>query len=183
MFVHSWKALFFERGRAKQIFYFSKNRFFGPRYDTALSLNFCCSHTHAHSHAFSFSTPPHGDGVQPALYTRCALKACANLGDYRQANDLLARMVEENLTPDIVHWNHALRASAACARWQEARLRLQEMKVSTLCGMPFCPNWGDAVVERERVDRHTADKNVNMPHGFSVKRRCLSWRLPKVLGA
>lgn len=60
---------------------------------------------------------------------RCALKACGNLGDYRQADDLLARMAEESLTPDIVHWNHALRASAACARWQEARLRLQEMEV------------------------------------------------------
>lgn len=38
-------------------------------------------------------------------------------------------MVEENLAPDIVHWNHALRASAAGARWREARARLQEMQV------------------------------------------------------
>ncbi|CAM9972289.1 unnamed protein product, partial [Ectocarpus sp. 8 AP-2014] len=59
---------------------------------------------------------------------RCALKACGNLGDYQQANDILVRMAEESLTPDIVHWNHALRASAACARWQETRLRLQEME-------------------------------------------------------
>eukprot|EP00752_Nemacystus_decipiens_P006448 g5808.t1 len=65
--------------------------------------------------------------LTPSIY-RCALKACGNEGDYGQANDLLARMSEESLTPDIVHWNHALRASAACARWQEARLRLQEMQ-------------------------------------------------------
>lgn len=62
---------------------------------------------------------------------RCALKACGNLADYNQANDLLTRMKEEHLTPDIVHWNHALRASAACARWEEARLRLQGMKVNS----------------------------------------------------
>ncbi|CAM9800577.1 unnamed protein product, partial [Ectocarpus sp. 12 AP-2014] len=65
--------------------------------------------------------------LNPSIY-RCALKACGNLGDYEQANDILVRMAEESLTPDIVHWNHALRASAACARWQETRLRLQEME-------------------------------------------------------
>ncbi|CAM9360667.1 unnamed protein product, partial [Ectocarpus sp. 4 AP-2014] len=65
--------------------------------------------------------------LNPSIY-RCALKACGNLGDYEQANDILVLMAEESLTPDIVHWNHALRASAACARWQETRLRLQEME-------------------------------------------------------
>ncbi|CAB1119855.1 unnamed protein product [Ectocarpus sp. CCAP 1310/34] len=67
--------------------------------------------------------------LNPSIY-RCALKACGNLGDYDQANDILVRMAEESLTPDIVHWNHALRASAACARWQETRLRLKEMETS-----------------------------------------------------
>ncbi|CAN0144831.1 unnamed protein product [Ectocarpus fasciculatus] len=65
--------------------------------------------------------------LNPSIY-RCALKACGNLGDYDQANGIFVRMAEESLTPDIVHWNHALRASAACARWKETRLRLQEME-------------------------------------------------------
>lgn len=60
---------------------------------------------------------------------RCALKACGNLGDYSRANELLLQMVEEKLTPDIVHWNHALRASAASARWEQARSLLREMQV------------------------------------------------------
>lgn len=78
--------------------------------------------------AYTPSFPPFRH-TPPTLLYRCALKACGNLGDYQQANDILVRMAEESLTPDIVHWNHALRASAACARWQETRLRLQEMEV------------------------------------------------------
>ncbi|CAM9833926.1 unnamed protein product, partial [Hapterophycus canaliculatus] len=61
---------------------------------------------------------------------RCALKACGNLGDCEQANDLLARMADESLSPGIIHWNHALRASAARGRWQEACVWLKEMKIS-----------------------------------------------------
>lgn len=89
----------------------------------------CCPPLHVARARASSPFPPHVDGDLRTLFPRCALKACGNLGDYSQANDLLARMAAESLTPDIVHWNHALRASATCARWQEARLRLQEMEV------------------------------------------------------
>lgn len=63
---------------------------------------------------------------------RCALKACGNLGDCDEAKELLARMAEEGLKPGSIHWNHALRASAADGRWEEARERLKEMKVRVL---------------------------------------------------
>ncbi|CAM9677245.1 unnamed protein product [Scytosiphon promiscuus] len=67
--------------------------------------------------------------LNPNTY-RCALKACGNLGDYNRANELLARMAEESLKPGTIHWNHALRASAARGRWEEAHARLREMKIS-----------------------------------------------------
>ena len=51
------------------------------------------------------------------------------MGDFNRANELLVQMVEEKLTPDIVHWNHALRASAASALWEGARSLLKEMQV------------------------------------------------------
>ncbi|CAM9832210.1 unnamed protein product, partial [Laminaria digitata] len=68
---------------------------------------------------------------------RCALKACGNLGDCSRANGLLLQMAEEKLTPDIVHWNHALRASAASARWEEARSLLREMQASKVAPDAF----------------------------------------------
>lgn len=64
-------------------------------------------------------------------------------------------MERERLTPDVVHWNHALRAAAAAARWREARALLEDMKVST------------RAIKKIMFDKTVAAKVESLPYPIS----------------